>query len=115
MNDDNDIAIENNKFVLVNGDEEIRQRLIQNLQTFFQEWFLDLDLGIAYHQIIFKKGTAIEVIEDLFKDEIISTQGVQTLERFDPLDLDGFTRSLKVKFGVQTVNSTFITIERELP
>jgi len=115
MNDDNDIDITNNRFSLVNGDEEIRQRLIQNLQTFFQEWFLDLDLGIPYHQIIFKKGTPVETQEDIFKDEIIKAQGVQKLERFDPLDLDGSTRGLTVKFGVQTENSQFITIEKELP
>ena len=53
---DGDIAIEKNRFVLVGKDEEIRQRIIQNLKTWLEEVFTDKTKGIPWRQIIFQKA-----------------------------------------------------------
>lgn len=117
MNDNDDVAIENNRFVWTvnNSDEEIRQRLIQNLKFFLGEWFLDINQGVPYFQAIFVKGTPPEIVEAAFKDVIIGTDGVTDLKRFEPLDLNSATRELKVDFDVTTINGNNLTINEVLP
>lgn len=117
MDDNNDLAVENNRFVLTenNSDEEIRQRLLQRLRDFRGEWFLDQVEGVPYFELIFVKGTSPEIIEGEFKDRILGTDGVVSLKRFDPLQINTGTRILFVSFDVKTINSTIVTINEELP
>ncbi len=103
QNDDGDIDVTNNKFSLVDQREEVRQRLIQNLKTFFQEWFLDKGIGVPYHQVILQKGTPVSVIEATFKNEILQTKDVVNLTKFDPIDFDTGLRKLNINFEVMTV------------
>jgi len=107
-----DIDFTNNTFSITKNlsDEEIVQSLKQNLKTFLNEWFLDLSIGLPYIQILFVKGTPPEVIEAAFKDAIIKTNGVETLNSFDDLDLDSGTRKLSVNFDVTTINGNNVTI-----
>lgn len=113
VTDSGDIEVEGNTFSLIDKDAEIRQRIIQNLKTFLGEWFLDVNTGVPYYQIIFEKGVSAELVEDSIKDAILSTIGVVELTRFEPLDLDGGTRLLAVDFEVRTVNGV-INISEEL-
>lgn len=117
MDDNDDLAIENNKFVLTenDSDEEIRQRLLQNLRFFLAEWFLDKTLGLPFFQAIFVKGTPPDIVEASFKDVIIGTEGVDTLNKFDPLDLNSATRDLSVSFDVTTINGNNLTINEVIP
>lgn len=112
--DDGDIQITNNGFTLVTGKAQIRQRLINNLRTFFGEWFLDLTLGVPYFQLIFEKGTSPEIIEALIKDAILDTEGIIALDRFEPLDYDPGTRLLTVDFTARTVDDETIEVTEEL-
>lgn len=114
MTDDGDLHLANNKFNLVDRKAEVRQRIIQNLKTFFGEHFLDKTLGVPYHQIIFEKGTPASVIESLLIDEILKSKDVTNLVRFDDLDLDVGTRQLSVSFEVDTVFGS-VTVETLLP
>jgi hypothetical protein len=101
QDNDGDILIDMNKFSLVDGLSEIRQRLIQNLRTFLGEWFLDTTLGVPYHQLIFEKDTPPTVVEDLLKNAILETVGVTGLKSWQRLDLSS-TRELRVSFIVST-------------
>jgi len=114
---DGDAEFKNNQFSLTTNlsDEEIVQSLKQNLKTFLGEWFLDLSIGLPYIQIIFKKGTPPEVIDAALKNVIIKTEGVNTLNRFDDLDLNTATRGLNVNFDVTTINGNNIPIQVEVP
>lgn len=112
QDNDGDILFENNVFSVTENlsDEEIVQSLKQNLKTFLGEWFLDLSIGLPYIQIIFVKGTPAEVIDAALKNAIIKTEGVETLNSFDDLDLDSSTRELNVNFDVTTINGNTINI-----
>lgn len=114
MTDDGDIEIGMNKFSLVTGRAEIRQRLIQALRTFFGEDFTDLTKGLPWFQVVFEKTTPPEQIDAAIKNEILSVTGVISLTRYEPLDLDVATRTLAVDFEVNTVFGA-IAIEEELP
>lgn len=115
--DDGDIQITNNKFSLTsnNSDEEISQRLKQRLKTFLGEWFLDSTIGIPYFQAVFVKGTPPEIIDGIFKDEIIGTRGVKSLNRFDSIEYDPATRVAQISFDVTTINGNNLTINEVLP
>lgn len=116
LQDDNgDIAIGKNKMSLVSGDDEIEQRVVQNLRTFFTEWFLDQTIGVPWFQIIFEKGVPDVLKEDTIKQEILKVDGVAQLTRFDPIDFDGATRVANLSFEVLTVNQQRINIEGEFP
>ncbi len=114
MTNDGDLDISNNKFYLVNGKEEIRQRIIQNLKTFLGEWFLNTLEGVPYYQIIFEKNVPPDLVADSLKDVILGTIGVVELTRFEPLDLDPVTRALTVDFEVGTADGP-IVINEEIP
>lgn len=111
MTDDGDIDFTDNTFSLVNGQDEIRQRALQNLRTFLGEWFLDLSIGVPYIQLIFQKGTPPNLIDALFKSEILLVKGVTGLKKFDPLDLDPATRSLTVNFEATTTEGDVAILE----
>lgn len=113
MTDDGDIYIEKNKFKLVDRKSEVRQRLLQNLRTFFGEWFLDKSLGLPYHQVIFEKGTPTSVMESVFIDEILKTKDVTNLLKFAPLEMEPATRELTVDFEVATIFGT-VTVQETL-
>ena len=101
LDDNGDIAIGNNKFSIVDGQAEVRQKLSQRLKTFLEEWFLDVNLGLPYLQLIFVKGTPASVIEDLFKNQIINTPGVTELTKFAPIELNE-KRESDLDFDVKT-------------
>jgi hypothetical protein len=101
-----DLAIIDNKMHLVEDNDEIQQRLKQNLKTFLGEWFLDTTLGIPYFQLIFQTHTPISIIEDIFKDEILKTKGIVELLEFSLKKYDKKTRKLTIDFKVKTLNGS---------
>lgn len=117
LDDDGDLLIEGNKFVLTqhNSDDEIAQRLMQRLRFFFGEWFLDVSAGVPWFQIIFEKSTSPDIIEGILKETIIGTEGVVTLDRWVPLEYDPKTRLVQVVFDVTTINGNNLVINEVLP
>jgi len=96
--EDGDILIEQNKFSIVSGPDEIVQNLRQNIRTFFGEWFLNQSLGVPYFQDIFIKNPNPISIEAAFKNVILGTIGVRELIDFD-LNLDSAQRELSYTFS----------------
>lgn len=101
VNDNNDIVIENNKLVLVEGQDEIRQLLLERLRTFLGEWMLDTSLGISYFENIFKKRVNVNIITSIFKKAIRGTPGILELTQFE-LDFTGSARLLDIAFRART-------------
>jgi len=117
MDINDDLAIENNSFVLTenNSDEEIRQRMIQSLKFFLGEWFLDRIEGVPYFQTVFVKGTSPDIIEAIFKEKIIDVNGVSILNNFEPIEYTASTREMKLVFDVTTINGNNLIINEVLP
>ena len=110
LDDNNDIAIENNDIVLITAVDEVRQRLLVNLRTFKGEWFLDLEMGIPYYQDILKKNIDINVIETILKDAILASPGVLELLDFS-LELDNSNRHLDVNFTARASEGEIVISE----
>jgi len=105
IGDDGDLEI-------ITGLDAIRQDLTLRLQTFRGEWFLDERVGIPYFQDILVKSPDINVIRSIFREAILTTDGVVAIDDLT-LDYEGATRKLSISFSAQTTSGT-LTFEREL-
>lgn len=99
----NDLILEDGDLALVEDGDAVAQHILQRLRTFLGEWFLDLTAGVPYYQDILKKNPNIDVVEQVFKREILFTPGVLELMSFS-LELDTALRKLSLSFKVRTVD-----------
>lgn len=96
LNSNGDVIIENNKIKMVDGAELIRQTVLTVLGTNKNEWFLNIDEGIDFSNLLGKKKD-----DEIIRNEII--QGLQqvdssfVLETFN-CDFDRKNRKLTISF-----------------
>ena len=81
---DGDLIITAGDLALVDGVDAVAQLVRQNLQFWAGEWFLDTTLGIDFLGYIFVKTPNPTLIDDIFKNVILSTPGMLRLDSFDP-------------------------------
>ena len=60
--------------------------------------------------VSFHKGTDPGLIETVFKDEILETEGVSTLINFRPIEFNPATRVMSINFAVLTENDTEVQV-----
>lgn len=101
LDENNDLAIENNNLVLIDGSDLVKQLIIQRLKTFLGEWFLDKSVGIPYFQDILIKNPNANVVTTLIKNEILKAEGVIELDSFST-DFNDGARQLSISFSVRT-------------
>lgn len=70
--------------------EAIAQNVVTRLLSFRADWFLDLDHGLPWFEMMERKR-----IEPLVKQQVLQTEGVQYLTDFD-LVYDPQTRKVKI-------------------
>ena len=56
--------------------ESVRQRVIERLQTWAGEWYLDRETGVAYRPEIFSRVTSVGLAGAIVSDKIRSVDGV---------------------------------------
>lgn len=100
LNDDGDLELTGNDFVLTTGVDAISQHLSQRLKIFLGEYFIDKRIGIPYMEHILKKNIDPIIVDTLFKRQIITTPGVIELLKFTA-DLDS-ARTLNIEFRART-------------
>ncbi len=103
----NDFVIVNNNLVLVESREFVQQNLKQRLQTLLGECELDTSLGVPYIEEILGKRRQQSIVENILKDQILSTPGVIKLNSFS-LEFEESTRILTVNFEVASEDGTII-------
>lgn len=114
LDDDNDLAVENNSLVLIAGADEVTQRLRSRLRMWRGEWFLDLTRGVPYRQEIFVKGNAPSRIQAAIQKEIATVSGVQELLEYSQ-DIDTATRALSVTFKARATDGIIIEFSEAIP
>lgn len=96
LDSNGDVIIENNKIKMVDGTELISQTIQTVLGTNKNEWFLNIDEGIDFNNLLGKKKN-----DEIIRNEII--QGLQqvdssfVLETFN-CDFDRKHRKLIINF-----------------
>lgn len=84
---------------LTDEEDAVVQRLSIRLQFLYEEWFLDNSVGVPYTQFIFKQGSSIQDIYEIFRKEIINTDGVENIVSLE-LTHDPDYKGLRVDFAV---------------
>lgn len=92
-----DLTIVNGDLALT-GDEA--QHIKQRLLTLYQEWFLDLSIGLPWFTDILGKYKDLTQVEILLKSCIQETPGVAALTAFSIEALDTPERTARVAFTV---------------
>lgn len=109
LDDDGDLLIENGDFVLITGQDAMKQRIKIALQMYLGEYKLDSSKGVAYlpvdgtAEFLFDKSLDQSTREAIVKDAILRITGVTAIIAF-ALDIDRSTR-------VATITTTVATNE----
>ena len=103
-----DIQKNGNDFEIVNGDlkviensQRVVQSVIERLQSFSHEWFLDEEGLPCFHELT-GKNIDISYVKTLLFETIVQTDGVYALEDFNFL-YDTENRNAIVNFTIKTV------------
>lgn len=124
LNSDNDIYFNNaGRLVAIadkNSDAEILQRIKVRLRFFKGEWFLNLDHGVPYfddaldgnggsedNAILGSKSLDNNIIESIFRKEILNIEGVKGLLE-SSVDYDPVERKVSYYFSAVSINNTTI-------
>ena len=88
----NDIALDSNGDLFfndtgdmrfINGIYYVRQKVSIRLKWFLGEWYLNLLIGVPWYQkILIKNPNKLDVI-DYIKRQILLTEGIDSLEKFN--------------------------------
>ncbi len=98
---------------IVEGSDEIAQKLFTRLQFFLGEWFLDRRQGIPYYQKILIKNPELIIIQSIFREAILETPGVASLLDVIQTTLESATRKLSVRFSARLESGEILNFDRE--
>lgn len=84
LNKSGDLDITDGDFSLITDkDEFIAQSLSIRLATVKGEWYLDITQGIPYLKEILRKGVPKSFVDDVFRNAIKNTVGVNSIVKFE--------------------------------
>lgn len=112
LNSAGDIDVVDNELIIVDGDDAILQHLSIRLKFFLGEWFLDERIGVPYYQDILKKNPNLVAVRTIFRDAILKTPGVESIDRFD-LTIDANIRKMYVSFTIKKDDSSILDFSQE--
>jgi len=94
----NDIAFKNNLFSIIDTDiENTTQRVTLRLKRFSEEWFLNIEKGIDYFNLILVQSPDLIVVEAVFKNEILKEEYLTEILDFQT-ELDRTGRICSIVF-----------------
>ena len=102
LDSNNDIIFEKGRFVRVIEGPAMVQKVRSRLLLYFNEWFLDITVGVPYFEEIFVKPANLPRTESILKRTILETPGVTALNSFE-LDFNTATRRLLVSFSATSI------------
>jgi hypothetical protein len=83
--------------VVVEGIQQIRERISARLKFFVGEWFLDLRQGVPYYRDVLLKSPNLPLVRSLFRRIVLDTPGVLSVAKLDVV-VDGASRQAQVTF-----------------
>lgn len=89
--------------------EACAQNVTTRLKLILGEWFLDTSAGVPYVETIFKEHVPQQLVEAQFKQTILETTDVQTLNSFS-MTLNHKDRNASISVGITTVYNDVLNI-----
>lgn len=108
---DGDIYVEGGQLVLIDNGDEVAQTIKTKLSTFTGEYFLNVEYGVPYFQVL-QSQESIEALNIALKRMIDGTIGVTKIEDFQTR-LNSTSRTYSVNAVVNTsFNEDTITVNQ---
>jgi hypothetical protein len=107
LDDNHDLAIENNDIQLVSGPDESAQSILIRLYAYFEEWFLNTSLGTPHYQNVLGNPFRPENQAAIYRRRILQTEGVDSIEIFS---FTRINRELRVNATVKLVDGSTVPI-----
>lgn len=107
LDNNGDLDLSTGSPQLVTGANAVAQNLRIRLRFFLGEWFLDQRLGVPYFEQILGRKLKQPLVQEIFKQVIVTTPGVEELLAF-ALTFDGRTRQLSLTFRVRALSGDVI-------
>lgn len=102
LNSKNDIFVRGSRLAMVSDGEQVIQHVRTRLQSYLEQWFLDLAVGTPYYEQVFIKPVNLNNIESILKTRIAQTPELKEITDF-ALEFSGpDTRILRVAFSAET-------------
>ena len=98
---EHDLIFKAGDFLAIDNAERVAQQIKIQLLTFLGEWFLDTTHGVPYLEYVLVKNPNIELIRQIFREQILSVDDVKSVESID-VDYDAQTRVMKLEYGATT-------------
>lgn len=111
LDSNNDLIIQDGRFLTVEDGAETLQHVRTRLQFFLGEWFLDRFAGVPWLQEIFTKPVNLANVESRLKSTILDTPTVEELVEFSLSYEGGNSRELSVSFSANTIFGEIIEDE----
>ncbi len=109
--DTHDLVIEGKDLVVIEDTpDSIVQRLKILLLSFQGEWFLNIDYGIPYYQSILRKGITQSKVDNIFRQQILDTEGVVAIISFTST-FNAFSREYSLTFSCRVTTGDIVTLE----
>tara|TARA_Y100000590_G_scaffold358432_1_gene413782 strand:- start:1179 stop:1574 length:396 start_codon:yes stop_codon:yes gene_type:complete len=106
---DGDLLLEGGNFSTVSGREAVAQLVKSRLESFTEEWFLNLDYGAIDKEEFFTKAPSLSDIAALRKLAILSVPGVSALASYR-ISLDNVSRALVEVIGILTEDDAVVQV-----
>ena len=101
VDSDGKVVRENGDFVWLTDNDAITQLVRQRIQVFKGEWFMNIELGIDYYNIIFPKATSDFRKYLEFKRVVEEVPGVQRLLSATLTVVDLTQRSYRLQMDIK--------------
>ena len=107
----NDLDLSGSKARLTTDDNDaLAQSLTIRLKFFKNEWEFNPEEGIDYYGQVYVKGQSTDIIDSIFRERILSTNGVKSIKEYES-DYDAATRKASIKFTVERDDGVLLTTE----
>ncbi len=104
LTSDDDLDFSTGNLRLIDGAEEIGQKIGVRLRFFLGEWFADTRLGADHFGITFRKGVSEIERRLLFQKIVAETPGVKSLLSFN-FQFNNATRAFSTQFKAVVAGS----------
>lgn len=109
-----DIAIENDRFVILTSKAYVRQKIATRMKFFLGEWFNNRLEGVPYYRDVLGKGTDLDLAKSVFRNVITSVQEVASVPLLT-LAPRKAKRELAVEFDAVLVEGGVLSVRQPDP
>lgn len=111
----NDLVLSHGKLVTVNRAEEVRQRILIALQHYWGEYFLNVQGGVPWYEMILG-GKHQKTVELILRRIILTVPGVRTITSFHVVyPSTTVPRQMEINATLETIYNDTVIVSLQSP